>query len=153
MSRIGIRILIGQCAQETQSEQHPAAALSLTQRATRVGMSSCAPSRCRKVVVHPCTRLMKDRRAGSSRALFPGYVGLINLNTSPAEVFQQAVEDARYLCERGPPHHTPLSALFPFMHVLSQHMAAALQLPYRGAQTSHSHTSRHISTIAVRKQT
>lgn len=30
----------------------------------------------------------------------PGYVGLINLNTSPAEIFSQAVEDAKFLCER-----------------------------------------------------
>ncbi|KAL1512086.1 hypothetical protein AB1Y20_005358 [Prymnesium parvum] len=30
----------------------------------------------------------------------PGYVGLINLRTSPAEIFAQAVEDATYLCER-----------------------------------------------------
>ena len=30
-----------------------------------------------------------------------GYVGLIDLNTSPAEVFSQAVEDAKYLCERA----------------------------------------------------
>ena len=29
-----------------------------------------------------------------------GYVGLINLHTSPAEIFQQAMEDAKYLCER-----------------------------------------------------
>mmetsp|Transcript_18072 Transcript_18072/g.46329 ORF Transcript_18072/g.46329 Transcript_18072/m.46329 type:complete len:303 (-) Transcript_18072:168-1076(-) len=30
----------------------------------------------------------------------PGYVGLINRHTSPAEIFSQAVEDAKYLCER-----------------------------------------------------
>ena len=30
-----------------------------------------------------------------------GYVGLINLHTSPAEIFSQAVEDAKYLCERA----------------------------------------------------
>jgi len=30
----------------------------------------------------------------------PGYVGLINRNTSPADIFSQAVEDANYLCER-----------------------------------------------------
>ena len=29
-----------------------------------------------------------------------GYVGLINRHTSPAEIFAQAVEDAKYLCER-----------------------------------------------------
>ena len=29
-----------------------------------------------------------------------GYVGLINLKTSPAEIFEQAMEDAKYLCER-----------------------------------------------------
>ena len=30
-----------------------------------------------------------------------GYVGLINLHTSPADVFSQAIEDAKYLCERA----------------------------------------------------
>ena len=30
-----------------------------------------------------------------------GYVGLINLDTSPAEIFQQAMEDAKYMCERA----------------------------------------------------
>ena len=30
-----------------------------------------------------------------------GYVGLINLATSPAEIFQQAMEDAKYMCERA----------------------------------------------------
>jgi len=30
-----------------------------------------------------------------------GYVGLINLATSPAEIFAQAVDDAKYLCERA----------------------------------------------------
>ena len=30
-----------------------------------------------------------------------GYVGLINLSTSPAEIFSQAVDDAKYLCERA----------------------------------------------------
>lgn len=30
-----------------------------------------------------------------------GYVGLINLETSPADIFQQAMEDARYMCERA----------------------------------------------------
>ena len=31
----------------------------------------------------------------------PGYVGLIKRHTSPAEISEQAVEDAKYLCERA----------------------------------------------------
>jgi len=53
MSRIGIRILIGQYLELKKEEQEP------------------------------------------------GYVGLIYQHTNPAEITQQAVEDAKYLCERA----------------------------------------------------
>jgi len=58
MSRIGIRILIGQYVELRRGMLDPAEQLD-------------------------------------------GYVGLINLNTSPAEVFAEAVDDAKYLCERA----------------------------------------------------